>query len=530
MAEAQHNYLVLARKYRPTKFSEVIGQDVLVRTLSNSLKTGRLAHAFILTGVRGVGKTTTARLIARALNCIGEDGKSGPTTEPCGQCEQCIAISQEKHVDVIEVDAASRTGVDDVRELIDGVHYKPSFGRYKVYIIDEVHMLSKSAFNALLKTLEEPPAQVKFVFATTEIRKVPVTILSRCQRFDLRRVDVSVMQEYFAKILEKEKVSFEETALALLCKAADGSVRDGQSLLDQAINGSDGKITEDSVKDMLGLNDKSEVIALIEAILRGDIEIALKGVRQLLYKGAEPLKIIQDLMEMLHAFTALKLTPESVENLMIPTAEIKRCQKIATNLLIPDISMVWQVFVKGQQELKQTILGSQTLEMIIIRALHVKAVLASAAGGGNQTKSVVQEIGLAKPTTTAQEAVAVTPIDISCLPDNYADVVKLFSEKKEPILASHLEYDVRVTKYNPGKIQMHIPKSVPATLGKMVREKLTAWTAYNWEIIADNDEFAPTLSEQRQNQQQELMDRLKKNPEIQKILEVFPDSKINTIQ
>lgn len=529
MDDAQHNYLVLARKYRPTKFSEVIGQDVLVRTLSNSLKTGRLAHAFILTGVRGVGKTTTARLMARALNCIGADGQSGPTTEPCGHCEQCVAISQEKHVDVIEVDAASRTGVDDVRELIDGVHYKPSFGRYKIYIIDEVHMLSKSAFNALLKTLEEPPAHVKFVFATTEIRKVPVTVLSRCQRFDLRRVEVPIMQSYFAQLLKKEKVDFEDAALTLLCKAADGSVRDGLSLLDQAINSADEKIKEDTVKGMLGLNDQSELLDLTNAIFKGAIENALTGIQNLLNKGAEPLKIVQDLMEMVHALTALKVNPKSAEVLTIPTEEIQRAQGIATHLSVPDISMVWQVLVKGQQELKQTVLTTQTLEMIIIRAMHVKAVLSAASGGGNQAKQEGQKITPITSEPKAQEATPAAQMTAE-LPHSFADVFQLFLDKKEPILASHLEYDVRVTKYNPGEIHLFIPKSVPPTFARTIREKLTHWTGHNWELIQSTEESAPTLAEQKQMQHQELMSKLKQNPEVQKILKAYPDAKINTIQ
>lgn len=529
MDDVQQNYLVLARKYRPKKFSEVIGQDVLVRTLSNSIKTGRLAHAFILTGVRGVGKTTTARLMARALNCVGVDGKSGPTTEPCGKCEQCTAISQEKHVDVIEVDAASRTGVDDVRDLIDGVHYKPSFGRYKVYIIDEVHMLSKSAFNALLKTLEEPPAHVKFVFATTEIRKVPVTVLSRCQRFDLRRVEVSVMQDYFASLLKKEVVDFQETALTLLCKAADGSVRDGLSLLDQAINGAEGEITEESVKDMLGLNDKSEMIDLTEAVFKGTVEKALAGVQGLLSKGAEPLKIVQDLMEMVHALTALKVNPKSAEVLAIPNAEMQRCKEISTNLSVPDISMVWQVLIKGQQELRQTILASQTLEMIIIRAMHVKAILsaASGAGGGGQSKSEPQKGATTDVPPIIQTA---APRPQVAPPDNFADMVKLFSDKREPILASHLEYDVRVTKFSIGEIHLFISKTVPTTFCRSVLEKLLEWTGQSWEIIQESDDSAPTLAEQRQSEHQELMHKLRQNPEIQKIMEAYPDAKINTIQ
>ena len=311
MSDSAAAYRVLARKYRPSTFAELIGQEAMVRTLSNAIATGRIAHAFILTGVRGVGKTTTARILARALNCVGPDGSGGATAEPCGQCAQCLAIADDRHVDVMEMDAASRTGVDDIRELTEGVRYRPVSGRYKVYIIDEVHMLSKNAFNALLKTLEEPPPDVKFVFATTEINKVPVTVLSRCQRFSLRRVPVEQLIPHYRRIAEAEGVEVEPAALALIARAADGSVRDGLSLLDQAIALSGGRVAEAAVRDMLGIADRGLVFDLLESVLRGDAPAALAQMGHLYQGGADPLMVLQDLLDLSHFVTRLKLAPEA---------------------------------------------------------------------------------------------------------------------------------------------------------------------------------------------------------------------------
>ncbi|MEK9755407.1 MAG: DNA polymerase III subunit gamma/tau, partial [Rhodospirillaceae bacterium] len=346
------DYRVLARKYRPTTFSGLIGQDVLVRTLTNAIKTGRLAHAFMLTGVRGVGKTTTARIIARALNCIGPDGQGGPTTEPCGRCANCIAISEDRHVDVLEMDAASRTGVDDIRELIDGVRYRPTSARYKVYIIDEVHMLTKNAFNALLKTLEEPPEQVKFVFATTEIRKVPVTVLSRCQRFDLRRVDVGLLENHFGAIAEKEGASLSATALYLIARAADGSVRDGLSLLDQAISRADGEITDTQVRDMLGLADRSQSYELLEAAMAGD--------------AAAALAIIEDLLEVVHLLTRVKVVPAVLEDPALPEIERRRGRELTERLSMPALSRAWQMLLKAMGEVRTAPSARQAADMALV--------------------------------------------------------------------------------------------------------------------------------------------------------------------
>ena len=329
------HYRVLARKYRPTNFDELIGQEAMVRTLSNAIETGRLAHAFILTGVRGVGKTTTARIIAKALNCTGPDGQGGPTITPCGVCENCKAIAESRHVDVMEMDAASRTGVDDIREIIDGVRYASTNARYKIYIIDEVHMLSRNAFNALLKTLEEPPEHVKFIFATTEIRKVPVTVLSRCQRFDLRRVSIEELSRHFKTIADKEGCEIEDVALAMIARAAEGSVRDGLSLLDQAFAHGAGKVTEEQVRDMLGLADRAQILDLYQACMKGDVAAALTMLRHQYDHGADPVVIFQDMLELTHWLTRLKVVPDAGEEVVTSEAERKLGQDMAQALSIP---------------------------------------------------------------------------------------------------------------------------------------------------------------------------------------------------
>ncbi|MDH3476442.1 MAG: DNA polymerase III subunit gamma/tau, partial [Rhodospirillales bacterium] len=377
--QAQENaaYRVLARKYRPTSFADLIGQDALVRTLSNAIAGGRLAHAFILTGVRGVGKTTTARIIARTLNCVGPDGTGGPTVTPCGVCEHCRAIAEDRHVDVIEMDAASRTGIDDIRELIEGVRYRPVSARHKVYIIDEVHMLSRQAFNGLLKTLEEPPEHVIFVFATTEIRKVPVTVLSRCQRFDLRRVPQAELLRHFAGIAEKEGVAASEAALALIARAADGSVRDGLSLLDQAMalsaSGAAGeavRIEEDAVKEMLGLADRARVFDLFEAIAGGRAPEALGILDEMYRAGADPAVVLQDLLELTHFLTRSKLVPEEADAQGLPETERVRGRTLASQLSLPVLARFWQMLLKGLGETRGAPAPLQAAEMVLIRLTY----------------------------------------------------------------------------------------------------------------------------------------------------------------
>ena len=344
-------YRVLARKYRPTTFGQLIGQDALVRTLTNAITSGRLAQGYMLTGVRGVGKTTTARLIARALNCVGPDGKGGPTPDPCGVCAHCTAIAEDRHVDVLEMDAASRTGIDDIRELLEGVRYRPTSARYKIYIVDEVHMLSEKAFNALLKTLEEPPEHVKFIFATTEIRKVPVTVLSRCQRFDLRRIESAELEKLFAGISQREGADVEDGALKLIARAADGSARDGLSILDQAISQAAGKrVTEMAVRDMLGLADRALVFELLDAVMSGDVKKALGILAGQYAAGASPVVVVQDLLELVHWLTRMKVAPEGAADPALAETERTRGLVMASKLGMPVLSRAWQMLIKGLGE------------------------------------------------------------------------------------------------------------------------------------------------------------------------------------
>src|SRR3954470_21011584 len=364
-------YRVLARKYRPSDFAGLIGQEALVRTLTNAIAQGRLAHAFMLTGVRGVGKTTTARILARAFNCIGLDGKGGPTASPCGQCEHCTAIAEDRHVDVIEMDAASRTGVDDIRELTEGMRYRPVSARFKIYIIDEVHMLSKNAFNALLKTLAEPPPDVKFVFATTEVHKVPVTVLSRCQRFSLRRVPIEQLIAHYRQIAAAEAVEITPAALALIARAADGSVRDGLSLLDQAIALSAGRIEEAAVREMLGIADRGLVLDLFETVLKGDAKSALAQMQSLYEGGADPLMVMQDLLDLTHFVTRLKLAPEAGSGDPLEEGDRERARPLAAALAMRVLTRAWQMLLKGIEEVQAAPMPGQAAEMVLIRLAYV---------------------------------------------------------------------------------------------------------------------------------------------------------------
>ncbi|PKP74505.1 MAG: DNA polymerase III subunit gamma/tau, partial [Alphaproteobacteria bacterium HGW-Alphaproteobacteria-6] len=364
-------YQVLARKYRPETFADLVGQDAMVRTLKNAFAADRIAQAFIMTGIRGTGKTTTARIIAKGMNCIGPDGSGGPTTDPCGRCEHCVAIMEGRHVDVMEMDAASRTGVGDIREIIDSVHYRAASARYKIYIIDEVHMLSVNAFNALLKTLEEPPAHVKFIFATTEIRKVPVTVLSRCQRFDLRRIEPEVMIALLRRIAAAEGAAISDEALALITRAAEGSARDATSLLDQAISHGAGETTAPQIRAMLGLADRGRVLDLFDLIVKGEAAGALHELSAQYAEGADPLAVLRDLAEITHWVSVIRITPEAAEDPTVGPDERARGQAMAQALPMRVLTRMWQMLLKALEEVASAPNAMMAAEMAVIRLTHV---------------------------------------------------------------------------------------------------------------------------------------------------------------
>ncbi len=550
-------YRVLARKYRPQTFAQLKGQDVLVRTLTNAFKAGRIAHAFMLTGVRGVGKTTTARIIARGLNCTGADGTGQPTIEPCGACQNCIAIAADRHVDVIEMDAASHNSVDDIRELTDGARYSPALGRYKVYIIDEVHMLSKAAFNALLKTLEEPPAHVKFILATTEIRKVPVTILSRCQRFDLRRVDATVLTALFSEILQKEESGADAEALALLARAADGSARDGLSLLDQAIaRAENGSISGEQVRAMLGLADRIVVFDLLETILKGEAKPALDILAGLHAAGADPTTVLQDLLELVHHVTRAKLVPANAEamTMTMPEAERTRGAALAAALAMPVVTRAWSVLLKGLGEVQNAPNARQALEMVVLRLIYTadlptpgdlvkqlrEAGQATGAmstlspsppsGGGMRVSSGHSSGGVAHAVADAQAEPAGDTVAAHPLPISFRAVVELFNAEREAIVAGHLTSAVHLVRFEPGAIEFRVQPSAPATLAATVARRLTEWTGRRWMVSLASEGGAPTLAEQDAVNRDQTLSATAEIPAVKALLLAFPGAKLTEVR
>ena len=553
-------YQVLARKYRPKMFSELIGQNILVRTLTNAFKLNRLAHGFILTGVRGIGKTTTARIIARALNCVGPDGQGSPTTEPCGVCENCQAIAEDRHVDVLEMDAASRTGVDDIRELIEGVRYRPTSARFKVYIIDEVHMLSPNAFNALLKTLEEPPEHVKFIFATTEIRKVPVTVLSRCQRFDLSRVDTETLSTHFAGITENEGGQISATALQLIARAADGSVRDGLSLLDQAISQADGEISEDQVRAMLGLADRTQTFDLLETVLGGQIADALGRFDQQYRDGADPIAILEDMLEIVHWLTRIKVVPAAADDPDVPGMERNRGKDMESRLKMPVLARAWQMLLKGLQEVRFAPSARQAAEMLLVRLAYT----ATLPTPGDAVKSMGQPEGTVLPPSTSplptgspepsavkrtgtEDAAPLTPAPLpdtfpepvpQAAPDDtvlqashdtFADIVALAGQEREMVLKSHLEHDVHVVEFEPGRLEFRPTETAPPDLAGRLTSFLNGQTDRRWVITVSQEAGDPTISERQAAAQRDLENEAVGHPLVKSVLEAFPGAKLTTV-
>ncbi|MDF2094518.1 DNA polymerase III subunit gamma/tau [Aquibaculum arenosum] len=548
-------YRVLARKYRPQTFADLIGQDALVRTLSNAIETGRLPHAIVLTGVRGVGKTTTARIIAKAINYAGPDGSAGPTTGPTDDCPICQAIAEDRLTDVLEMDAASRTGVNDIRELIEGVRYRPTRARYKVYIIDEVHMLSTAAFNALLKTLEEPPPHVVFIFATTEIRKVPVTVLSRCMRFDLRRVDQTTLAQHFARICEREAVSAEPEALNLIARAADGSVRDGLSLLDQAMAVGEELVQTAVVKEMLGLADRSRILELYDAVMRGEVPAALESLRSLYDVGADPVVVLQDMLEITHTLTRLKLLPQQAAA-ELPENERVQGGAMAEKLSVPALTRNWQFLLKGISEAQQAPQPLQAAEMVLIRLAFAAELptpgdlvrrlsdAAAAPGGGGVPMGGGATDGGASGGASASlrveqggQALAQTAPEARSVPETKAQagipqpqslkaVVDLARKHGELRLAGHLRNDVHLVRFEAGRIELnpgeHAPRDLTGTLGKL----LTDWTGSRWVVSVSDAPGQPSLTQQEAAAELRLRNQVLEHPLVQAVLEAFPGAEL----
>ena len=575
----QQTYRVLARKYRPETFSELIGQEALVRTLSNALTLGRLAHAFVLTGVRGIGKTSTARLLAKGLNCIGADGNGGATLEPCGQCEPCQAIAGGRHVDVLEMDAASHTGVDDAREIIEGVGYRPVSARYKIYIIDEVHMMSKNAFNALLKTLEEPPDAVKFIFATTEIRKVPVTILSRCQRYDLRRVPAGLLIDHLATICQKETIDAQPEALAMIARAAEGSVRDALSLLDQAAAMTADALTPELVADMLGRPGRSESQAVLTAALAGDTNAALTAFANAYARGAEPDMLVADLLDLIHLASMQAAGAASDDLIDSDKATVLSLAEFG----IARLGRAWQLLLKGHGELAHAPDPAAGCDMLIIRLAHAaqmptpgdilqklptapvattndapapaapapakpsptSAELAdqpasslpesSLPGSGVHSESHGDDAGPHHtaapvneplPEMSARSNAGANP---ASAPTTLTDIVTLAEMHNEMLLAARIRNHVRLVALQSGRLEIALTGNAPETLAGDLAKQLGQWTGQRWLVSLSDEQGGTTLAEDAAAAAAKIHDAIAEDPLVTKIMEIFPGASIDSI-
>lgn len=524
MSDSPQPYRVLARKYRPRSFRELIGQDAMVQTLGNAIRRGRLAHAFLMTGVRGVGKTSTARLIAKALNCVGADGQGGPTIDPCGVCEPCLAIAEGRHIDVVEMDAASHTGVDDVREIIEAVRYAAVSARYKIYIIDEVHMLSKNAFNALLKTLEEPPAHVKFLFATTEVNKVPITVLSRCQRFDLRRIPAELLAAHFAHVVEAEQVAAEEDALALIAQAAEGSARDGLSILDQALAHAEmGEgaplVTAAQVREMLGLSDRGAVRRLLGLLLEGDTGALLSAVREQYALGVEPLALLRGLLELVHAVTLMK----AGRDLATPGQSAEEREALAdwaSQIGFAPLHRLWQLLLKGHDEVSSAAFPIESCEMALLRVMH-----AATMPDPGEIARLLRDGGV-----PSVQGAAATPSTTSAasLPTEVKAIVDLLWEQKKGRLADFLHDCVRIVRFDPPEMELQLTQDwTDGDFCRTLAIELQKATGSPWQIRRSEGSAAPSLLEEQQQTEVRERTEIFDTPVVKAVLAAFPDADLD---
>ncbi len=544
-----NSYKVLARKYRPETFKDLVGQTAMVQTLENAFEAKRIAQAFILTGIRGTGKTTTARIIAKGLNCVGVDQKGGPTVEPCGKCSNCVAIIEGNHVDVLEMDAASRTGVDDIREIIESIYYKASSGRFKVYIIDEVHMLSNNAFNALLKTLEEPPNHVKFIFATTEIRKVPITVLSRCQRFDLRRIEPVEMIALLQKIAKSEGVNVSEDAFRMITRAAEGSARDATSLLDQAISHGGGSSDAKLVRAMLGMADRGRVLDLFKMIMQGDAAAALNELNSQYSNGADPIVILKDLAEITHWISITKITPDINEDPTITPDERTRGIELSKMLSMRALTRMWQMLVKSLGEIPVATSPIMAAEMIIIRLTHaadlpptedliktIESKLRATTNKKNFEKSQKPlNASLANNELATTNHNNATNLKIAPAADEdvgiinyikFEHVIELIKQKRDVKLLIDIENGLRLVSYRPGYIEFTPTDSAPANLAQRLSNRLKEWTGMRWAVGVVQDGEAQTIVEKKERNASDLESEAYAHPFVQEALVQFPDAKI----